>query len=168
MHTYHDAHGQEHTLPEILYPHAVRLKTWGVIDLMVMVEDARQWRELLERIGSDPETIVNMAYVLEHDAIGTKDEQTTFGESLTGNGKGVGPLLDCGRALQQAVIDFFPVEVRDAIRQFLPMMMMERAQEMLTDLTSPESDFTQSDSPTPGNGSNPCSESSATPGMAST
>ena len=157
MHTWTDTNGRAHVIPVIDWPAAIRLKRWGVCDLMGIVRDPEAWSNLFERLGSDGEFVLNVLYTLEHTEKGTDEEQLAFGNLLVGEGVGSGPLLAAMDALRDAVIDFFPAAHRDAIRQLQILNLMPKAMKAVKDCNLEESA-----SAIPGNGVSTSSVSSGT------
>lgn len=77
-------------------------------DLLEVVEG-----KLIEKLMSDPETLVNVIYAVckpEADAAGIKD--VDFGAALTGDA-----IDGATTALMEALVDFFPKARRDMIRR---------------------------------------------------
>lgn len=157
-HQWTDTKGNVHSLPKINERIRRRLKRWGVVDLLSVINDPVKWQALFERLASDGEFICNLAYSLEHEYLGTDDEQADFGDLLCGGDSGSGPLLEASEALREAVIDFFPVDRRAAIRQLYQMTVLQTAMEMAQTI-SQGFHSTESDSATPKSGSNQPSES---------
>lgn len=155
MQTWTDSDGKLHTLPTITYPLAKRLKTLGVVDLLRVVNRNHEWEGLFDRLCEDGELIVSMCYVLEHPAAGSDEEQDAFAR-LFGD---AGVIQEASQALQQAVIDFFPADHRDALRQLWTLHATEtHLQSAMTVCHS-----AQSGSATAGSGANACWESSDMP-----
>lgn len=154
MHEWTDSTGEKHLIPVIDWPVCVRLKRWGVVDLMAVLNDHDRWSELFERIESDAEFVCNVIYALECQEVGTEEQQMKFGMLLVSDGSG--PLLEAMGALRDAVIDFFPADLRDAIRDLL---MMETARKNLKTLQKVSSSEV-SGSAIHGSGSSGSSESS--------
>jgi hypothetical protein len=156
-----NARGEVIDLPEIDYAIARRLKRWGVVDLLAVVNDPKAWSELFERLASDMEFIVDVAYSLVHETPGTESQQIEFATSLFGHGQGGGPLILLSESLREAVIDFFPADRRGVIRQLWSMTVMTNSLEMFRSLC-PDLDSTGLDLQTVGSGASTCSESSGT------
>lgn len=156
-HSYTDTRGNVHQLPAINERIRRRLRDWMICDLLAVINQPSEWSRLFERLGNDGEYIINFAYALEHDQRGADFQQLEFGNLLVGGEAGSGPLLECSRALQQAVIDFFPVDRRESIRQFYQMSLASSMAAQLEKMArrNPDSRFTGSDFPTPRNGSTP-------------
>ena len=158
MHTWTDKNGDVHTFPRIEYQESKRLKEWDVVDLIEHLDPAKT-DLLFERLASDSGFVVSMAYALEHKEPGTDEQVEEFAGLLIGGDKGSGPWLECSEALREAVIDFFPEDRRDVIRQLRVLTILETTQQMMArlDLGSEESDSAIHTS-----GSNGTSDSSVT------
>ena len=111
-----DTKGHTHDVPPIDWMLCVRLKRWGVVDLVKALKDPEQVGDLFESLEFDGELIINFAYAIEHKILGTEEQQADFGALLVGGESGIGPLQDCSEALLESVINFFPSDRRAFIR----------------------------------------------------
>ena len=114
---------------------ALRLKNHGICDLGRCLMTPESLSELFLELGSDPEFIVNFAYLAEHETPGDEKHQEAFAQLVWGDGSGGEgvKLLEVSEALTTAVIDFFPEKSRERIRQLWAMRMGEGT-ERLDDL----------------------------------
>ena len=169
MRKWTDTKGNTHTLPRIDYSLCCRLRDWGVCDLLSLINSPDEWESFFDRVASDGEFIINLAYAIEHSKAGSDEQQQAFGNLLVGGESGSDALLNCSDALRDAVIDFFPGSLRDAIRQFLTLTQTQKAMATMKSVCPELDSVLSSDSVMPGNGSNGCSESSSTtePGLVS-
>lgn len=160
-HQWTDATGARRTLPVIDNDVRRRLKLHGIVDLFALLLDGAKWTELFGRLADDAEFIINFAYVMEHAELGTDEQQEEYAGLFCGGESGGAPLIECGDALREAVIDFFPPDRRDAIRR---LYLLETTQQAMAKVkeTFPDYSSEDSDSRVLTSGMNPCSESSGT------
>lgn len=159
--TIEDRHGNPWTVPEIDYPIARRLKDTGVCDLMAVVSRPDEYTKLYERFNDEngTEFTIDFAYVVFNESVGNQKHQTDFASLWWGGDKGSAPFFALKNALIESVVGFFQPDIRESIRQLNSLKQTQQMTEVLSNLL-PGLDFTvdQSDSGTPGTGSNGCWE----------